>query len=107
MAPCSSPPWAASLLSDARRQLARLSRDGSIDPQAENQPFGPTVSTAARRSLRLSACPRRAAASSKCVSNDTPQGDKPRSEEHTSELQSLMRNSYAVFCLKKKTQQTT
>src|SRR3546814_6456976 len=26
----------------------------------------------------------------------------PRSEEHTSELQSLMRNSYAVFCLHKK-----
>src|SRR3546814_4757028 len=26
----------------------------------------------------------------------------PRSEEHTSELQSLMRNSYAVFCLTKK-----
>src|SRR3546814_6289830 len=26
-----------------------------------------------------------------------------RSEEHTSELQSLMRNSYAVFCLKNKT----
>src|SRR3546814_10126763 len=26
----------------------------------------------------------------------------PRSEEHTSELQSLMRNSYAVFCSKKK-----
>src|SRR3546814_7616797 len=29
--------------------------------------------------------------------------DKVRSEEHTSELQSLMRISYAVFCLKKKT----
>src|SRR3546814_4904908 len=28
-------------------------------------------------------------------------GDGYRSEEHTSELQSLMRNSYAVFCLKK------
>src|SRR3546814_9831175 len=28
--------------------------------------------------------------------------DYVRSEEHTSELQSLMRNSYAVFCLKKK-----
>src|SRR3546814_10237925 len=27
---------------------------------------------------------------------------RDRSEEHTSELQSLMRNSYAVFCLKKK-----
>src|SRR3546814_32862 len=30
-----------------------------------------------------------------------------RSDEHTSELQSLMRISYAVFCLKKTTQQTT
>src|SRR3546814_10290260 len=29
-------------------------------------------------------------------------GFPDRSEEHTSELQSLMRNSYAVFCLKKK-----
>src|SRR3546814_1271804 len=29
----------------------------------------------------------------------------PRSEEHTSELQSLMRISYAVFCLKTKTSQ--
>src|SRR3546814_2498370 len=28
---------------------------------------------------------------------------RPRSEEHTSELQSLMRSSYAVFCLKKNT----
>src|SRR3546814_1353049 len=35
-----------------------------------------------------------------------PDGAQPvdvRSEEHTSELQSLMRISYAVFCLKKKT----
>src|SRR3546814_4779745 len=31
-----------------------------------------------------------------------PTLDLPRSEEHTSELQSLMRTSYAVFCLKKK-----
>src|SRR3546814_1241472 len=30
-------------------------------------------------------------------------GHQRRSEEHTSELQSLMRISYAVFCLKKKT----
>src|SRR3546814_7382633 len=39
---------------------------------------------------------------------DAPRGFEPRlteserSEEHTSELQSLMRSSYAVFCLKKK-----
>src|SRR3546814_3425711 len=32
-------------------------------------------------------------------------GEGGRSEEHTSELQSLMRISYAVFCLKKKTKQ--
>src|SRR3546814_8603475 len=33
--------------------------------------------------------------------------DIPRSEEHTSELQSLMRTSYAVFCLKNKKQTKT
>src|SRR3546814_7825960 len=33
-----------------------------------------------------------------------PVTNAPRSEEHTSELQSLMRISYAVFCLKKKKQ---
>src|SRR3546814_7011118 len=32
---------------------------------------------------------------------------RQRSEEHTSELQSLMRISYAVFCLKKKTTKST
>src|SRR3546814_5087423 len=33
---------------------------------------------------------------------DVPFGQARRSEEHTSELQSLMRISYAVFCLEKK-----
>src|SRR3546814_1737302 len=44
----------------------------------------------------------------KCLMNaarDMPH--KSRSEEHTSELQSLMRISYAVFCLKKKKKETT
>src|SRR3546814_1915311 len=36
------------------------------------------------------------------LDNSDPQRDRERSEEHTSELQSLMRISYAVFCLKKK-----
>src|SRR3546814_5458155 len=35
--------------------------------------------------------------------DELPDGLRSRSEEHTSELQSLMRISYAVFCLKKKT----
>src|SRR3546814_6771014 len=38
---------------------------------------------------------------------DTITDDRERSEEHTSELQSLMRISYAVFCLNKKKQNTT
>src|SRR3546814_4498646 len=37
-----------------------------------------------------------------CPGRDRPRA-MARSEEHTSELQSLMRISYAVFCLKKKT----
>src|SRR3546814_1278057 len=37
--------------------------------------------------------------------NDVGTQYRSRSEEHTSELQSLMRISYAVFCLKKKKQQ--
>src|SRR3546814_1588981 len=36
------------------------------------------------------------------VEIDPRKADSVRSEEHTSELQSLMRISYAVFCLKKK-----
>src|SRR3546814_8193390 len=36
--------------------------------------------------------------------DETVRREVNRSEEHTSELQSLMRSSYAVFCLKKKRQ---
>src|SRR3546814_1033183 len=48
----------------------------------------------------------RATRSATGTKTDTPLKDVPqsRSEEHTSELQSLMRISYAVFCLKKKKQ---
>src|SRR3546814_1823877 len=40
---------------------------------------------------------------SKLSRGDSVEAWRKRSEEHTSELQSLMRISYAVFCLKKKT----
>src|SRR3546814_5194034 len=40
-------------------------------------------------------------------SRKRPIKSKARSEEHTSELQSLMRISYAVFCLKKKKKKNT
>src|SRR3546814_6523071 len=45
---------------------------------------------------------RRAARHSARGHGPLPSGEAARSEEHTSELQSLMRSSYAVFCLKKK-----
>src|SRR3546814_127924 len=43
-------------------------------------------------------------AGERCVAKIVPNGKIRRSEEHTSELQSLMRISYAVFCLKNKKQ---
>src|SRR3546814_5876479 len=55
-----------------------------------------------RQQFRLRQMPLHAAAT---AFGDLMLGDRaeePRSEEHTSELQSLMRISYAVFCLKKK-----
>src|SRR3546814_9695637 len=55
----------------------------------------PSHATGARRNFR-------------CATNEHSGGTcaKRRSEEHTSELQSLMRISYAVFCLKKKKKKT-
>src|SRR3546814_4887443 len=57
--------------------------------------------------------PARSAAGRADEAQPAPAGDAQRivllddrSEEHTSELQSLMRTSYAVFCLKKKRKQT-
>src|SRR3546814_3626621 len=43
-----------------------------------------------------------ATSSSSALPSPADSADSSRSEEHTSELQSLMRISYAVFCLKKK-----
>src|SRR3546814_10196423 len=61
-----------------------------------------------RRSRRTARRPRQAHRAPHFVSAHFPAirrtgGAGNRSEEHTSELQSLMRISYAVFCLKKKT----
>src|SRR3546814_2076426 len=67
-------------------------------PQAAKaQPYTKQI----RKNLGISYCaetPRKPQHGSRHAGNIQPQ----RSEEHTSELQSLMRISYAVFCLKKK-----
>src|SRR3546814_1757870 len=59
---------------------------------------GSSVSTRARSQLS-----RKAWSNARSARHSSYQKTRPsRSEEHTSELQSLMRISYAVFCLKKK-----
>src|SRR3546814_9471973 len=62
----------------------------------------PLPAQATRRAER-----RRSGAAARGGAGDQVQGRTRRSEEHTSELQSLMRISYAVFCLKKKKNRTT
>src|SRR3546814_7914674 len=62
-------------------QSCPLSEDAQSNPRAEGRTPGSSVGAAAGWALS---------------------GFMRRSEEHTSELQSLMRISYAVFCLKKK-----
>src|SRR3546814_9187624 len=60
-----------------------------------------------RRTGKPSANARRAPRSATdCRARKDRPGSNRRSEEHTSELQSLMRISYAVFCLKKKKTRT-
>src|SRR3546814_7974011 len=56
---------------------------------------------AARRERKIGPAPKTEALRISEVLHGRRAGGR-RSEEHTSELQSLMRNSYAVFCLKKK-----
>src|SRR3546814_7665423 len=64
-----------------------------------------SMSGVAARASVAATTPQVAARSTGCSGSVNALG--PRSEEHTSELQSLMRISYAVFCLKKKTTKTT
>src|SRR3546814_7331961 len=90
-----------------------LFRSGGVQPAGSICTTGSTATRAAGQ------CGEAAAAwlseRSTCLASGQPlppaaatpaaAADGARSEEHTSELQSLMRISYAVFCLKKKIQQ--
>src|SRR3546814_6442098 len=80
--------------------LARR-RHGAVPgglPPAEHRDVSTVAGRAGRR--RRAAAGRGAGLEAAGV--PAPGRQAPRSEEHTSELQSLMRISYAVFCLKKK-----
>src|SRR3546814_1924991 len=79
-------------------ELDRAAR-GHAQPQraADGAPRSGCAGAAARRAFRADRCDRNAGERTR---------RRPRSEEHTSELQSLMRTSYAVFCLKTKKSKT-
>src|SRR3546814_2040811 len=85
-----------------RRQGARRRRDvGHVGTPAERKAWA--LGVICRSAVRVSAYLHRAFAVPRERRPRTGRpGRTPRSEEHTSELQSLMRISYAVFCLKKK-----
>src|SRR3546814_5328845 len=76
--------------------------------QAGTLSGNPVAVAAGRVTLRLLSEPgfyeRLSARTAKLVDGLIERANAARSEEHTSELQSLMRISYAVFCLKKKKQ---
>src|SRR3546814_3094124 len=75
----------------ARRLGGSITRDRRDRASGAARPSGPTAAPAPNpsRSRSLAAA-----------------GDAGRSEEQTSELQSLMRNSYAVLCMKKQNKST-
>src|SRR3546814_9994156 len=81
---------------------------GIVLPQQDRRP-PPPVPWLGRVAVSPGAIRQRHAAGTATAENGDPHhvasGLETRSEEHTSELQSLMRISYAVFCLKKKNTQ--
>src|SRR3546814_1168557 len=80
------------------RNLSRLRRSaGSLHDKARDGPSGFCAAC-----FRQSDRPRSCSTGSGPPSKGWPNTKPFRSEEHTSELQSLMRISYAVFCLKTK-----
>src|SRR3546814_3570308 len=88
----------------ARRTLRRARRTHPPAGRREPQP-APAARTAGRRTLAVAGEERAGTFARR--GDDRPAqvigaAHVSRSEEHTSELQSLMRISYAVFCLKKK-----
>src|SRR3546814_7656104 len=91
---------------DAAAHSPSSAGGSSVTMPATPQPYS---SAARARSLTVQVIgtqpPAAIAATSAAVVSDcwsAITATAPRSEEHTSELQSLMRISYAVFCLKKK-----
>src|SRR3546814_8837564 len=72
----------------------------------QHSSFVPFIHTSPNGLRQLSTVCAEAAPEAVTAAKASARANLERSEEHTSELQSLMRISYAVFCLKKKTIKT-
>src|SRR3546814_6128280 len=101
-----------SVLQQIAEYLVDFARLKSQAPSLKEEPVPQTPPFPIwRQRHSQSANPRIHMVQSRCVGpiqsrRDSKPNISSRSEEHTSELQSLMRISYAVFCLKKKTTTT-
>src|SRR3546814_10154182 len=91
-------PFRSGMALAAPAAMAQDNAGAAQDQGAEEEFSGEIIVTAQGRSQSLADVPI-------AVSAVTAETLANRSEEHTSELQSLMRISYAVFCLKKKKKQ--
>src|SRR3546814_2786101 len=109
--------WSSDVCSSdlSRRLAARSPSRGPTGPRRREDRGMILLTDELRQTLRTNAIIREMHAQREWPEPDpcpvvkffNPLGAATRSEEHTSELPSLMRNSYAVFCLKQKTTITT
>src|SRR3546814_9784543 len=96
------PMMSAPVLSDMTKRMEDIGFEGVTALQIYGPPW-PSLSVAATATSRLKVATGIAVAAARSPFETA----MIKSEEHTSELQSLMRISYAVFCLKKKKNNTT
>src|SRR3546814_6238762 len=97
--------WSSDVCSsDLWRQRVSVKASVSIIVTPANAARSGSSARMPPRTTKPSRCGTRAARAVSCATCQSSRSPRPapRSEEHTSELQSLMRISYAVFCLKKK-----
>src|SRR3546814_985501 len=92
----------ASLDPKAAQMQSLLEKGRDLDSALASQLINPTQWQEARTRLSDEIAALEKEMADSAVGQMFIPGIGMRSEEHTSELQSLMRNSYAVFCLKKK-----
>src|SRR3546814_7329840 len=103
--PASLPATDATSSTPATANTAAPPTSHCVLSPVDRKKTGITVISTMLRNRSIGSCPNHLA-SSTAPDRKAPtmkcSPDQSRSEEHTSELQSLMRTSYAVFCLKKK-----